>query len=131
MPESEHFKDSELRCPGCGLNNATPALLGALEAIRALLGVPVHINSACRCKKHNAAVGGARHSQHLVGKAADICAYGKTAEEVCRSAVMLPEIRGIGMPAGADWLHIDVRASKKLVRWRYNLQGRQIPWGVV
>jgi hypothetical protein len=45
--------------------------LTLLEPARALLGVPFHINSGYRCPALNQAVGGARTSAHLDGRAAD------------------------------------------------------------
>lgn len=43
-----------------------------LQWIRDQIGVPIHINSAYRCEKHNKKIGGAKYSQHLQGKAYDI-----------------------------------------------------------
>lgn len=52
--------------PGC-LNRA---LHGVLQQVAASFG-PVTVNSTCRSPRHNARVGGARHSQHLTGNAVD------------------------------------------------------------
>ena len=57
---------------GCGFNTVDVELLEICSAVREFLGVPVIINSGCRCKEHNAEVGGASHSQHLLGRAADL-----------------------------------------------------------
>lgn len=43
-----------------------------LEPLRAHFGTPIRINSGFRCEKLNAAVGGAKRSYHLQGRAADI-----------------------------------------------------------
>jgi hypothetical protein len=45
-------------------------LRGVLASVSSLYG-PLTVNSTCRSKAHNAAVGGARRSQHLTGDAAD------------------------------------------------------------
>lgn len=47
-----------------------------LEMVRALLQCPVIVTSGYRSKPVNRAVGGATHSQHLTGQAADIIAPG-------------------------------------------------------
>lgn len=43
-----------------------------LDPIRALYGKPVYVNSGFRSATLNKAVGGAKNSQHMEGKAADI-----------------------------------------------------------
>ena len=43
-----------------------------LDKLRSEWGRPIIVTSGYRCKELNAAVGGARYSQHLKGQAADI-----------------------------------------------------------
>ena len=76
--DTKNFKVSEFTCHcGCGLNNAEQTMIDMCQKIRDKLGVPVNVNSACRCPKHNAKVGGVRNSQHLNGVAADLsCSLG-------------------------------------------------------
>jgi uncharacterized protein YcbK (DUF882 family) len=63
-----YFAPSELACRcGCGLNKFDPAMLVTLNTARELFGRPIILNSACRCAAHNTAIGGAKHSAHLVG----------------------------------------------------------------
>lgn len=45
-----------------------------LNPLRRAWGRPVTVTSGYRCQRLNAAVGGARNSQHIVGEAADITA---------------------------------------------------------
>ena len=61
-------------------------LANGMEQVRALLGHPIHINSAYRGPKVNAAVGGSKNSAHMRGYAADfVCpAYGDVSA-VCRA----------------------------------------------
>jgi uncharacterized protein YcbK (DUF882 family) len=48
-------------------------LLESLEVLRSrAYPAGLSVRSGCRCPEHNAAVGGARFSQHLYGAAADI-----------------------------------------------------------
>lgn len=56
-----------------------------LEQVRAMLGVPLIINSGYRCPEVNRAVGGSAVSAHCEGRAADFIAptYG-TPEDVAR-----------------------------------------------
>jgi len=51
----------------CGLSVFDPAMHAILNLGREEFGRPIILNSTCRCKAHNVAVGGARHSAHLPG----------------------------------------------------------------
>ena len=62
-----YFQPSELKCPCCGLSCFDPKMLGILNQAREKFGRAIIINSGCRCLKHNAEVGGAKHSAHLPG----------------------------------------------------------------
>ncbi len=88
---TEHFKISEFSCKcGCGTNIIDQKVIDMAEIIRQELGVPVHVNSGCRCEKHNKAVGGVQKkldqktgkvickgSNHMYGLAADLsCSLG-------------------------------------------------------
>ena len=68
-----HFKRSEFACKcGCGFDTVDTEIMPIIEYVRMHFDKPVVINSACRCEKHNAAVGGSKNSQHLRGRAVDI-----------------------------------------------------------
>lgn len=54
--------------------NLEKLILRVLDPIRSLYGKPIYVNSGFRSKKLNELVGGAKNSQHLQGKAADITA---------------------------------------------------------
>lgn len=58
-----------------------------LEAIRAIFGRPIYINSGFRSKAVNDAVGSKDSSQHRLGCAADIRVQGMTPDEVCRKII--------------------------------------------
>ena len=123
---SEHFTEAELACHHCGRNECTKALLDALEQFRAAAGKPVHINDAYRCPEHNAKVGGAKNSQHLLGMAADIRVDGMTGRQLYEVAVRCPLIHGIGRSDYSNYLHIDVRS--KPAKWCYDEKGREVTW---
>ena len=112
---SPHFKKSEFACRcGCGFYAPVPALIYLLEAVRERFGKPVIVRSACRCEKHNKAVGGKANSRHLFGDAADIEVEGVHPAEVadyCESLVR--ERGGVGRYAG--FTHVDTRGTR--ARW--------------
>ncbi|HAT3959732.1 TPA: DUF882 domain-containing protein [Citrobacter freundii] len=112
---SEHFNDSEFACKcGCGFKSVSPELVKRLEVIRNHFGAPLIISSACRCPKHNAKVGGAKASQHLLGTAADINVKGVTQSTVWAFInETWPDKGGLGRYN--SFTHIDVRPVK--ARW--------------
>lgn len=70
---SAHFSRWEFDCPHCGaLPSIDAELVAVVERIRQHLGRPLVIVSGFRCTVYNRRVGGARFSQHLHGRAADI-----------------------------------------------------------
>lgn len=117
------FKVRELRCrDGTDTVMADEVLTVVLQCIREHFGKAVTITSGYRTPAHNAAVGGARSSQHLLGRAADIRVQGVSVEDVAAYAErLMPDWGGIGrypVKAGraAGWVHLDTRAEK--ARWR-------------
>ena len=93
-----------------------------LERIREHFGKPVTITSAYRTPANNAKAGGAKFSQHLYGRAADIRVQGVSVEDVAAYAEsLMPDRGGVGrypVKAGraTGWVHVDTRADK--ARWR-------------
>ena len=70
---SNNFNVSEFSCKcGCGFNIIDQRIINMAQTIRDALGVPVRVNSGCRCLKHNAKVGGVKGSKHTKGLAADL-----------------------------------------------------------
>ena len=117
------FKVRELRCrDGTDTVMVDEALTVVLQCIREHFGKAVTITSGYRTAAHNAAVGGAKSSQHLLGRAADIRVQGVSVEAVAAYAErLMPDWGGIGrypLKAGraAGWVHVDTRADK--ARWR-------------
>ena len=113
-----NFTWAEVRCPcGCHLPEAVAReavrLSRALQHLRDLYG-PVAVTSWYRCPAHNKAVGGARNSQHLYGRAADI---------KCRGCVDLAAwadefftTGGVGTYSRyPHMVHVDLRGRK--ARW--------------
>jgi uncharacterized protein YcbK (DUF882 family) len=121
-----NFRRSEFVCPcGCGFDSIAAFLVTGLQALRDSIQRPVEVLSGCRCPAHNAAVGGAVHSRHLLGQAADIKAPGMTAREVYAAATRISQFRGFGVDDERGFLHVDVRETA--ARWCYH-HGRETAW---
>jgi len=119
---SPHFCAREFRCrDGTDTVMVDEALTVVLQCIREHFGKPVVITSGYRTAAHNAVVGGAKSSQHLLGRAADIRVPGVSVEDVAAYAEsLMPDWGGVGrypVKAGraTGWVHVDTRANKS--RW--------------
>ena len=90
-----------------------------LQVLRDEIDEPVFISgSGYRTKSHNKKVGGAKNSQHLVAKAADISVKSKTPKELAEVIEKLISEKkmkqgGIGIYPG--FVHYDTRGTK--ARW--------------
>ncbi len=73
---SPSFRVREFACKGSDVVLIDDELVVLLQCIREHFGKPVHITSGYRTAEHNAAVGGSKSSQHLLGRAADFLGGG-------------------------------------------------------
>lgn len=111
MAVSAHFSDREVRCPHCNRNNVDPSLLDALEDLRASIGRPIVLDSAYRCEAHNRRVRGAKRSQHIYGRAADLVTHVTLAE-----VLAVRRFSGIGTKGNLA-RHVDVRHVVPTTNW--------------
>jgi uncharacterized protein YcbK (DUF882 family) len=109
-----HFNRAEFTCHcGCGASNVNMKLVELLEQIRLTVDEPIHVLSGVRCERHNHHVGGARHSQHILGNAADIYIDGLTPKQLRELIEQKFDVGGLGLYP--TFVHIDVRKDK--ARW--------------
>ena len=122
---SLNFSRSEFKCKCCGETKVDAHLVAALQELRDLAKVPITVISGYRCPKHNSAVGGAKASQHMLGKAADIVIKGLTPFEMFRLAERIEAFKngGMGLYPSHGFVHVDVRGHRS--RWA-KLHGRSV-----
>ena len=116
------FRVREFRCrDGSDTIMIDQTLAVLLQAIREHFNKPITITSGYRTAAHNKSVGGAKSSQHLLGKAADIQVADTTVEAVAAYAEsLMPDWGGVGrypVKSGRakGWVHVDTRPNKS--RW--------------
>ena len=120
---TENFALSEFRCkdgtevPEELMDNVT-LLCENLQVLRDHIGKPIRVISGYRSPKYNRRIGGARRSQHMTAKAADIKVKGMTPAEVKAAIVELIK-EGKMMKGGiglyTTFTHYDVRGRN--ARW--------------
>jgi hypothetical protein len=145
IPISPHFTLREFAChdgtpyPVDNLDESGKTWLLArlkplceyLEILRATLGgASITILSGYRSPAHNVQVGGAKASQHMAGRAADITVNGFAPSDVYKTLLQLHnegkiQIGGLGVYPG--WCHVDVRPwPGHLALWRGTGVGSEI-----
>lgn len=124
---SPHLSWKELACkdgapyPTEWRTTRAVVLAAEFEAIRAEVGKPITIGSAYRTRAWNRKVGGAKHSQHVEGRALDLYPpAGMSVNDlyvVCsrRARTAGSAIRGIGIYP--TFVHIDVRPGARIQFW--------------
>ncbi len=133
---SIYFKTHEFDChdgtpyPMAWVGDRLAALCSQLDPIREALALPLKVVSGYRTLSYNTSIVGAKLSQHVEGKAADIqpiCPLEQRAAEVERSHQLvltmignagLPLVGGLGYYPG-KWIHVDIRdkVNGHVTRW--------------
>lgn len=113
--------------PEAWIDTRLRPLCGVLEWVREAVGAPIVIVSGYRSPGYNQEIGGARQSQHVCGRAADIrvaCMSARQLHAVVLNLYRrdaLPALGGLGLYP--SFVHVDIRlqppapASPRLVRW--------------
>lgn len=130
MITSKHFTLDEFAChDGTQVPEAwedrVQALCGVLDVIRETWGQPLKVVSGYRTWEYNQSIRGAKDSQHVQARAADVTTPGLNEKGVERlhrlvlslyRAEKLPGLGGLGLYPG--WIHVDVRAhGGHLAQW--------------
>ena len=118
-----NFTRAEFQCrcgeSGCKSFMAT-TFLDRLQALRNLHGEPIIVRSGYRCPWHNATMGGAPLSYHVLGMAADVFAGFPIEVGSEQLAAFLANawgcgFRGFGFYPG--WIHLDTREASAPAVW--------------
>lgn len=101
-----NFKPSEIACKGTGLILIDKEFMDRLQLFRNIVKVPVIINSAYRSESHNRAVGGAKNSQHRLGKASDVRITPQLTRDTIHQCAKIAGFTGFG--DYNTFVHIDI-----------------------
>lgn len=116
---SPHFAIEEFACKDGGDRVLVDlGLIYLLEDLRSAFEAPVRIVSGYRSPEYNAKVGGAKDSQHIYGRAADIQIPGVTPREIASYLETQGHKGGLGIYR--TWIHVDTRpikAGERPARW--------------
>lgn len=115
-----NFSPEEIACRGDGTILVNAAAMDALQALRAKLGKPLMLNSAYRSPAYNKKVGGASHSQHLLGKAFDVSMENHIPADFEIAAASVG-FQGFGHYPKQNFMHVDIGPKR---RW---FQGSWFP----
>ena len=121
-PLTEHFRWDEVERSSTaiarGIANTVPASMELtvvataqqMEAVRALFGKPIKVNSWYRSRALNEAIGGAKTSYHMQGLAVDFEVPGlpnaRVFHVVALSDIPYDQLIHERTRSGADWIHI-------------------------
>lgn len=120
MITARHFKESEFRrcVPACSLQDMNQWTMDRLDAVRAMAGIPLVLNSAFRSKEWEKKQGRTGTSAHCEGRAVDIrCNTSRNRWLIVRAAIQAGFTR-IGI--GKTYIHLDDSLTHEdCVIWHY------------
>lgn len=114
---SPHFYMNEVACRDRNRTLPTGAALASAERVAELMerirqffgNLPITVNSWYRTETYNKQVGGAKSSQHVLGRAVDFTVEGvKPAEVQKRLAAVVKELGIGGLGCYATFTHVDI-----------------------
>lgn len=112
FPDNEwhwpNFRKNEIACRGTGELGIDEHSMHCLQALRDTLGSPLIIHSAYRSPSHNRAVGGAKKSQHLLGRAFDVSMLNHDPQSF-EAAARRCGFTSFGHYPKQNFMHIDTR----------------------
>lgn len=97
-----HFSRKERSCRCCGRLTDRFTTLGRTGSAAPAGGQRILLHAGYRCARHNREVGGAPHSEHLEGLAADVSVPGLSLQKMYELALEVPQFAegGIGVYDG-------------------------------
>ena len=105
-----YFRPEEFACRcGCGYDAINPQLVAALDMARKDAGIGFTVSSGCRCKGHNAHVGGVADSAHVKGFAVDIQVK-NSAHRIKVVKALVRYFDRIGIDK--NFIHVDIDPNK-------------------
>ena len=125
MKLSKNFSKSEFMCScGCEMPNDVleniQEVANQLQILRDRVNVPIKVNSAYRCLKHNRSIGSNDSSQHPKGKAVDIVIRGYIPDKTANLIELLISngdmLQG-GLGKYNGFTHYDIGHNGRRRRW--------------
>ena len=119
---TEHFLLSECVCPCCDRIKIVPGFyrhLELLERMRLQIDAPITITSGYRCPEHNAEVGGAQLSWHLLF-ATDVKPSDEDPKKLLWMYRIALELGFGGIGKYETFIHLDMRPEQ--ARWREEMK---------
>lgn len=110
---TNNFTKSQITCKcGCGYNDISMILMHMLQDMRNKYGKPIYITSGCRCRIHNASVGGKLNSAHLTGLAVDIAFANSQQLYILIELAIHAGFKRIGINFKSKFIHLDIDLNK-------------------
>ena len=125
MTKNFSISEFDCKCGNCKMSadvkNNVIKLAEQLQILRDKVKKPIKINSGYRCQDYNDnVIKGAKHSQHKLGKAADIVINGMMPNEVYKlvcEMVEAGELKFGGIGKYNSFAHVDIRDYS--ARWDF------------